>query len=408
MANSTVSQGDLATLTKSIKAIEKQQAEFKSWLEQPASSAGKLFAVPRDAQEEGKWGFKSFSHYLESVKAARDPAHNATLKGQISKAMGSSAYYKAALGLNEAVDSEGGFLVPPTFSNNIFQRVYENDLLSKTDKYTVTGNSMEFPRIDETSRVDGSRFGGVQAYWADEANTVTATKPKFNRLTLKLKKLMALGYVTDELLADAGTAMDTFLTKQFAGEIEFKVGNAIINGNGAAQPRGILNSDAVVSVAKETGQAAKTIVFENIVNMWARMWAPSRKSAVWFINQDTEPQLSRLVVPGTMPAIPAYMPPGGLSDAPYGTLMGRPVIAIEFAQTLGTVGDIILADLSQYCVISKGSVDTQTSVHLRFDYDEMAYRTTFRMDGDSWWKTALTPFKGTNTQSPSITLATRA
>ena len=41
-------------------------------------------------------------------------------------------------------------------------------------------------------------------------------------------------------------------------------------------------------------------------------------------------------------------------------------------------------------------------------YGERAFRWMYRVNGRPKWKSALTPFKGSNTQSPYITLATRA
>ena len=48
---------------------------------------------------------------------------------------------------------------------------------------------MAFPRNAETSRANGSRWGGVRAYWRDEGDQATATKATFGRLTLTLKKV---------------------------------------------------------------------------------------------------------------------------------------------------------------------------------------------------------------------------
>jgi HK97 family phage major capsid protein len=163
-----------------------------------------------------------------------------------------------------------------------------------------------------------------------------------------------------------------------------------------------------VSVAKETGQAAATVVAQNVIKMWARMWARSRANAAWFVNQDVEPQLMQMSVAVGTGGQLIYMPPGGLSGQPYGTLFGRPVIPTEFNPTLGTVGDIVLADWSQYKLANKGAVKAASSMHVQFLTDQMCWRFTARYDGQVTWKAALTPYKGTNTQSPFITLATRA
>ena len=143
--------------------------------------------------------------------------------------------------------------------------------------------------------------------------------------------------------------------------------------------------------------------------MWARMWARSRPNAVWFINQNIEPQLFTMSLAVGTGGIPIYMPANGLSGSPYGQLMGRPVIAIEQCQTLGTVGDIILADMSQYILADKGGMQTASSIHIAFTTDESVFRFVYRVDGQPIWNSALTPYKGTvaNSLSPFVALATR-
>ena len=349
-----------------------------------------------------KGGFQSLNHFCHDVRNAGIPSGPGVSKSLMEWST------KAATGLNETAGAEGGFLVPPEFSNELMRRTYENDLLSRCKSYTCGGNSLVIPAVDETSRADGSRFGGVRGYWEAEANQFTSTKPRFSRLELVLKKLIALWYVTDELLQDSGTPMQQLLTDLFAQEIAFKMGDAIVNGTGSGMPQGLLNSPATVSVSKETGQAAATVVFENITKMWQRMWAPSRANAVWLIHQDIEHQLASLALNIGTAGTAAYLPAGGLSDTPYAKLMGRPVIPVEFCATLGTVGDIILVDFSQYLVLRKGESQSESSIHLRFDFAETAFRVIMRADGRCWWNSALVPKSGTNSLAPQVTLATRS
>jgi HK97 family phage major capsid protein len=104
--------------------------------------------------------------------------------------------------------------------------------------------------------------------------------------------------------------------------------------------------------------------------------------------------------------VPVYSPANGDSEAPFGTLMGRPIIPAEYCETLGIEGDIIFADFSQYLVIDKG-VDAVNSMHVRFLTDERVFRFVYRVDGEPMWRTPVVPYKGTQTQSPFITLASR-
>ena len=130
--------------------------------------------------------------------------------------------------------------------------------------------------------------------------------------------------------------------------------------------------------------------------------------SIWLINQDVEPQLNQMSLQIGTGGVPVYLPPGGLSETPFARLLGRPVIPVEYCATLGTVGDILLVNLAEYLMIDKGGLQQATSMHLRFDYSETAFRFTYRADGSPTWHSALTPFKGTQTRSPFISLATRA
>jgi len=312
---------------------------------------------------------------------------------------------KAIQGLSESVGSDGGFFVMPEFSNRLFERVYSNDLYNRLTGFTVTGNNMTFLRSAETSRVTGSRAGGIQGNWLGEGETITKSKPRIKNLTLRLKKLAIIVYLTDELLADA-TTMEQFVIKAVTDEFNFMLGDAVIRGNGVGQPLGMLNAGALLSIAKEAGQAGATLVAENIDKMWQRRFAGG--NYVWLLNQDTHAQLQQLSgAVGTGGQL-LYRPPGGLSSAPYATLKGAPIIETEFNSTLGTQGDIICADPAQIVSISKGGIAQAESMHVEFLTDQTALRFTMRTDFRPWEDTPVTPYQGTSTQSSFVTLDTRA
>jgi HK97 family phage major capsid protein len=276
---------------------------------------------------------------------------------------------------------------------------------------TISGNanSMKINGVDETSRAS-TRSGGIVGYWKAEAAAGVATKPKFREIELNLKKLIGLCYATDELLADAA-ALEAFIRQAFVAEFGFLLDDAIINGTGAGQPLGILNSGCLVSVAKEAGQTAATVIAENIMNMRSRLFASSRANSVWLINQNIEPQLHSMSLSVGTGGVPVYMPAGGLSNLPYDTLYGRPVLPIEQCATLGTVGDIILADLTNgYILADKGGIQSDVSIHVQFLYDESVFRFIMRVDGQPVRASALTPYKGgaSYTQSHFVALATRS
>lgn len=315
---------------------------------------------------------------------------------------------KAASGLNEGVGAEGGFLVQEEFTDGLLMDTYETGILAKECwNISMSKPNLTMNLIDETSRADGSRRGGLLTYWAAEAETVTATKPKIRQIKLSLNKLFGLYYATDELLEDE-TALGSAMGKLFAEDIGFKIDDGIINGTGAGQLLGILNSSGLVTQEAETSQAAATVVAENIIKMWNRMPATNRIKAKWYINQDVEPQLMQMYIPAGLGGMPVYLPAGGFVSAPNGTLLGRPIQPIEQAAALGTVGDIILADMSQYVIGQKaGGIKAAASIHVQFLTGEQAFRFTLRLDGQPLKNSAVTAFKGGTTRSPYVALAAR-
>lgn len=235
MATATPAAGNKArSAVENAKAAAAalQKARRTPTPESQARHPAKAWNIGVTDNFDPKGGFKSFQHFCQEVRSSSRGPRTKSMADWITKA--------DASGLGETVGSEGGFLVPPEFSNELMMRTYDNDLLSRCRSYTASGNTLSIPAIDETSRVDGSRFGGVRAYWESEAGQFTSSQPAYNRVELKLKKLVALCYVTDELLQDAAIALEQHLMDLFAQEIAFKTGDSIIRGTGTGMPRGVL------------------------------------------------------------------------------------------------------------------------------------------------------------------------
>lgn len=387
------------------KDIDKYEEEIRAW-DESIGRAEKLLAIePEDRSTEkpevkptpAKDNEKRFASFGEQLMAAYRAAMPG---GKVDERLST----RAASGLNETTPSDGGFLVQQDFVTELLKRTYETGILaSKVKKIPIStnANGMKINAIDEDSRTNGSRWGGVQTYWEGEADEITASKPKFRQMELSLKKLTGLCYATDELLQDAA-ALEAVIRQAFAEEFGFKIDDAILSGSGEGEPLGILNSGAIVTVAKEASQT-DTITVENLIKMWNRLWSRSRANAVWYINQELEPYLYTLKIGDK----PVYIPAGGLSEKPYGTLFGRPVVPIEQCSAAGEVGDIILADIGQYLLIDKGGIKSASSIHVRFLYDENVFRFIYRVDGKPIWTKPLTPYKGSATVSPFVTLAKR-
>lgn len=331
----------------------------------------------------------------------------AVMRATVGQGMDPRLIQAAATGLGEATGEGGGFAVPVEYAPGIEKTMFEvGEILSRVDARTISGNAISYTVLLETSRVDGSRQGGVLGYWLDEGEEKVASQPKLARMEMKLRKVAALGYMSDELLEDAA-ALGQELERMFAHELTFQVENKIWRGNGAGVPLGFTVAPCFISVSKETNQPGATILATNLSKMWSRLPPASQSRAAWFINVDTQPQLDEL----SIPAGTAALEPRFVNYGPTGilTIKGRPVIPVEYAETLGTLGDIVLADLDQYRLIRKASgIQQASSIHVKFTSDQTAFRAVYRVDGQPVPRSAITPFKGTATVSPFVGLATRA
>lgn len=358
-------------------------------------------------------GFKSAGHFAYCLyKAGRDgrgePAAVKALAdwGEMqSKMLNAMAMeQKSPSGMFEMSDPDGGLLVPPEFSNVVYLRMMaQNQILSRLSPIPITSNQLKLRALKEDSRADGSRGGGILGYWENEANQYVTVKTQFRPVELNLHKLTVLTYVTEELMMDSNIAIDSFIGNLASKEINFKINDAVINGVGSGQPQGLLSSNSLITASAVSGQGANTFIYQNVLALYNRIIAGQRGSLVWLYNQDTEPQLFQLYQPtGTAAGVLIFTP----NQAADGfNLMGRPALSMEQCQSLGTAGDVIAFATDGYISATKGGLQSFMSMHLRFDYDEFAFKWRFRFDGRPWDDKPLSAFKGSNTYSSMVCLS---
>ncbi|MEN6375529.1 MAG: phage major capsid protein [Smithella sp.] len=305
------------------------------------------------------------------------------------------------------VGVEGGqFLQGETASELMTHGFNNSAILPKTSKRTLSANTqfLEIDGIDETSRKAGSRGGGVRIYTNKELGEFTASKIKFNKVKIQPEKLTGLYVMSGEMTRNV-TFLGQEMRSLFGEEYAFKWQDMLFNGSGAGEGLGVKNSPAFIQVPKETGQKAKTILSKNLSKMWAR-YSGRKEDAIWVVNRDTNVELDELSIPaGTGALEPRFISYG--SDGIL-RIKGAPVVEIEQAETLGTVGDIMLVDCSQIITADKGDIMEASSIHVEFVYDQEMFRFIHYFDCQPRWLAPIIPFKGSDSVSFAVGLATRA
>lgn len=360
-----------------------------------ANARAKALAVTvsKDRKEgDGQNGFKSLPEFANAVrKAATGQGIDDRLKVKAS----ASTYG------NEGTGADGGFAVPPTFREEIWKLVFDEDnLAAQCSQEPTSGNQISLA-ADETTPWGTT---GIQAYWEGEADAIGQSKPKLQDRSVRLNKLAVLVPATDELLSDA-PRLRNHITVKAADAINYKTTDAIRAGTGSGMPLGYSVAGCYVSQAKKTSQTADTVVFDNIAKMYSRLIDPSK--GVWRINQDVFPQLIQLQ--DTAGRNIWYPPTSDIKGAPGGTILGRPVQFSEPNPTVGDAGDIEFINPQGYALATKqgGGIDFASSIHLWFDQGIEALRWTFRVGGQPYLSAAVSPAKGSVTRSHFVGLAAR-
>lgn len=352
--------------------------------EPPVKTAEANLTVVKD---EGDQPWKSHGEFFMAVKNAGLHPRNEDPRLTAVKATGA----------NEAIPSQGGFLVPPDIASGVIDSMYApGSLLGLMNVETISSNRMIYNVVAETSRATGSRNGGITGYWLAEAATKTASQPAFRQLDIVLNKVCALCVATDELLSDA-VALQSWLGRAVPNELRFLVEDAIINGDGVGKPLGILTNTAALTSATRTD--ASEIDALDIGRMWAGR-VPGFNDYVWTCNQGIYPQLLNM----TIGQMPVFLPSGNVGSAgTYSTLLGRPLVETEYNPALGTAGDLLLFSPSAYKLIHKGGIEAASSIHVYFTADESAFRWVYRVGGAPLYNTQITGFDS-GSYSPYVVL----
>ena len=306
-------------------------------------------------------------------------------------------------------DSHGGFAVPSSMAPGLLQVGFEGDpTVGRT-----TNLPMATPQVDMLARVDKDHSSSVSGGFtvARRAETVAgaASRAEFEKVSLKAASLFGMAYATEEILADSPISFAALIAAGFSTQFGAHMLNEKINGLGGDQYKGVLKGLAststgpTISIAKEAGQVADTIVTANVTKMRARCWGYDK--AIWLGNHDTYPQLAGLSI--GIGAAGALVYQQSLVEDRPDMLLGRPIFYTEYAATVGDQGDLILANFAEYLEGLYQPLQSAESMHVRFANHERAFKFWLRNAGAPWWRTALTPAKSSATLSPFVVLDAR-
>ena len=338
--------------------------------------------------------FNGFVDFLKSVEGASHGRWDPRLKD-----------------LSEGVDSEGGFTIPLQLRNQLMKEVMESSpFFSMATLLPMSASSEKIPYIYDADR-SSTGLHGISIPTATEASALTDISPSFGSFQLTLHKIGGRCRVSNEMLEDSSLSLSTLLPAVFSEALSFNMQQQFISGSGANESLGILNGPATITVAKEDGQTADTIDFENIVNIWSRLLPAAQRRAIWLASPDTIPQLFTMTVNIGTAGSHVFLPrDAGATQAVPSTIFGRPLYFSECCPKLGDEGDIMLFDPQAFAIGKKpnGLIRIEVSEHARFENDQTVFRAVARVDGQPLMSSPITPANSGSTLSRFVKLAERS
>lgn len=330
-------------------------------------------------------GFRNFNEYLAVLSSGKYDERLSNFRAVMS----------------ETVPSSGGFSVPEEFAGWLLDASLESEIVRpRAQVWPMKSDSIKIPGWDAATH-SSSLFGGLTGAWLAELGTATEVYAKMRQINLNAKKLACYTAASNELVAD-GIDFERQIQTALIKTISWYLDYAFIQGTGSGQPLGIINDPALITVSKENGQVVSTIVFENCVKMYARLAPQCMANAVWIANQTTIPQvltMSLSVGTGGAPIQPAVLQQGGKFS-----LLGKEVLFTEKCPALGSAGQLLLVDPTQYAIGLRKEVSLDKSIHVGWTTDQASYRAILRADGMGTWDKAITPKAG-DTLSWCVALA---
>lgn len=423
---------DLRSQANSLEAEEQRRNDLAERLRRNRESvAAAANAQPQGEErggnresriEVGRDHSATFTDFLCQIGRTLDPFHRSDADHRLRTIYGSerkdwseapNGTERRTLAQNSGVT--GGYTVPTDFYNQLMQVASESSLVRpRATVINMTADEITIPVLDQTtapSAGDSAFFGGMVFEWTADTDSKPETEPKFRQAKLSAHELSGYTLVNKTLLQNSAVSVEGLLRNLFGQGIAWTEDYAFLRGNGVGKPYGIVpwivaRSGAVTSARG----SASAISFANARSVWVKRLITRQGSTAWLLSKAAEDAFLNMTGTANTVVVPtSFVVTGtngsGAAQQPINyALMGLPVLVTEKLPALNTLGDFMLADLSQYIIGNRGSMEIAASEHYEFRKNAIAYRVIHRVAGMPWMDDAVTLPDATTKVSPFVGL----
>ena len=264
--------------------------------------------------------------------------------------------------LNTLVNAEGGYLVPEVFMTNIIDKLLEVSVMRQNSTVIRTLSTTNIP------------LGAGRPTFAiiAENGTYPQTDASFGQAVLGAYKIGGIIKASDELIQDAFTNIEAYITKLSVEGIEDAEEAYFTTGTGTAQAQGIVTG----SDLGHTTVAVAAVTFDEVKTFLYSVKAPYRKNGKIMMNSQTELALSLI-----KDTTGQYLWRESIEAGKPNTILGYPVIINEKIDDLGTGNKfMIFGDINYYQIADRGQMAIKRLDELYSADGQVGYRVDKRSD----------------------------
>ena len=265
--------------------------------------------------------------------------------------------------LSEGVDSAGGYAVPPEFMSEVIRKMATLTTVRQNARVAQTSRDIaRWVKVNYTT--DDKYTSPVRMTWTGEqpatATSHRVNEPVLGQYSIPVHTGMASLPFTNDLLEDA--AFDIFglgsdlLSEAFAlGE-----NNVFWNGNGVAQPMGILAQVDGDGPASVVSGSAGTLTGDGLIDLTMALPAQYERNAKFFMNKVSGEKTIRKLKDGNNDYLWPVWPVGGNFAAAPRELLGFPTVRDEFLPNVSAGNyPIVFGDLNGYLILDRVGLSLQ-------------------------------------------------
>ena len=242
----------------------------------------------------------------------------------LKKLQGKKLNEKEERAMTTAVSSVGA-AIPTSTLNRIEEMLRQTSALyNQIDVLNIPGY-ISIPVEDTVN----------DAAWIAEGANSTDVEDKLASVNFAAYKLIRTISITAEVSKMTISAFENWIVKKITERMAMAIENAILNGTGNGQPKGILKETIKTLQSAEKGK----ITYEDLCNMMANLKAGYKKGSVFVVNTQTLwKDIATIRIGDSLVFVPD--PTGEFA----GRIFGKPVIEDEFIEE----GKILYGLFSKY------------------------------------------------------------